>query len=179
MRTLRIGTLALLLGLLLPAATLEKLSLEDMIQKSTTIVRGRVAGSYAAPRGSIIYTHYTIQVSEQWKGSGATSPDVVVPGGASGGLRQAFPGAPKPILGQEYVFFLWAGPSGLTHIIGLSQGLLSLQRDQDGNLVARRAATAEVMLNSTGRIVRNEPFSMRLNDLKQRISSSLGTGGRR
>src|ERR1017187_5269571 len=49
----------------LPSATLERLSLDDMITRSTTIVRGNVTASWAAFTGSVIYTHYQIQVSEQ------------------------------------------------------------------------------------------------------------------
>ena len=47
----------------LPGATLERLSLDDMIARSTTIVRGKVTASWAAFTGSVIYTHYQVQVS--------------------------------------------------------------------------------------------------------------------
>ena len=55
----------------LDCATLERLSLDDMITRSTTIVRGKVTASWAAFTGSVIYTHYQIQVSEQFKGAAA------------------------------------------------------------------------------------------------------------
>ncbi|MGH8323719.1 MAG: hypothetical protein ACRETD_07990, partial [Steroidobacteraceae bacterium] len=51
--------------LLVRATTLQQLSLDDMIQKSTAIVRARVTGTYTAARGRIIYTHYTVQVTEE------------------------------------------------------------------------------------------------------------------
>ena len=60
----RIG-LVLALGLpALASATLEQLSLNDMVQKSTAIVRGTVAASHAEARGLISYTHYTIGVTD-------------------------------------------------------------------------------------------------------------------
>ena len=42
----------------LPCATLEQLTLDDMIAQSTAIVRGTVVDSWAALTGSVIYTHY-------------------------------------------------------------------------------------------------------------------------
>ncbi|MGH9665509.1 MAG: hypothetical protein ACRD9L_13880, partial [Bryobacteraceae bacterium] len=69
-------------------ATLERLSLDDMIVKSTAIVHARVTGSYAAASGRMIYTHYTIQVSESLKGKAAGAMDVAVPGGAAKGFQQ-------------------------------------------------------------------------------------------
>lgn len=172
--------MALLLGIFLPAATLQKLSLDDMIQKSTAIVRARVVSSYGAQYGATIYTHYRVQVSESWKGPGGTSLDVVVPGGSAGGLRQSFSGAPSLIANSEYVLFLWTSRSGLTHIIGLTQGLFSLTLDAGGQITALRAATTETMIDpANGRSVRDETLTFRLNDLRQRVSTSLASGGRK
>lgn len=165
-----------MLGMLLQAATLEKLGLEDMTQKSTAIVRGRVTGSYAAAQGPLIYTHYRIRVSERWKGPASASLDVVVPGGVADGLRQSFSGAPKLAAGHDYVLFLWTGPSGLTHIIGLSQGLFEVNSQSNGDLVVSRPASAEMMLDSGGRSVRDEAMTFRLLDLHRRVSSVAGEG---
>ena len=104
----------------LQSATLERLSLDDMIQKSTAIVRAKVTGSSAGFTGSIIYTHYQLQVSETYKGSAVT--DVAVPGGVAGNLRQIFAGSPTFNVGDESVFLLWTGKSGLTQVIGLTPG---------------------------------------------------------
>src|SRR5437764_5425043 len=65
----------------LQCATLERLSLYDMVAKSTSIVRAKVTGSYAAFNGPVIYTHYTIKTSEQLKGNAAA--EFVVPGGVA------------------------------------------------------------------------------------------------
>src|SRR5579872_7406985 len=110
-----------LFSLHLPAATLSRLSLDDMINQSTAIVHARVQSSSTALRGSIIYTYYQIQVLDTWKGQAAGS--VAVPGGAVNGSQQSFDGAPQLTEGKEYIIFLWTSPSGLTQIIGLTQGL--------------------------------------------------------
>ena len=74
------------------AATLQQLSLDQMTQSATAIVRARVTGSSASFTGSTIYTHYKLQISETWKG--APGPEVMIPGGTAGGYRQSFPGVP-------------------------------------------------------------------------------------
>lgn len=68
--------------------------MNDLIVKSTAIVHGKVTAVNAAFTNKIIYTHYTIQVSERFKGGNQTSIDLVVPGGTVGHLRQSFSGAP-------------------------------------------------------------------------------------
>ena len=93
-----------------------------MINQSTAIVRARVTGSYGATRGQIIYTFYQAQVTDRWKGSGQGTVEIALPGGTANGYRQSFPGTPQLTEGKEYVFFLWTSKSGLTQIIGLTQG---------------------------------------------------------
>ncbi len=178
-RGIKIGVLALLLGMLLQATTLEKLGLEGMAQQSTAIVRARVTGAYAAARGSLIYTHYQLQVVERWKGAEASVLDVVVPGGTANGQRQTFSGTPKLVAGREYLLFLWTGPSGRTHITGLSQGVFDLQSDAHGQTVASRAASAEVMFDSAGHPAHDDAITLQLNDLRHQVSRALAEGGRK
>ncbi len=161
----------LLVACLLPAATLEKLSLDDMVHKSTAIVHGRVQASSTsvrgiAGRGGIIYTHFAVQVLEQWKGAPLSRVDVAVPGGAVQGRQQSFPGAPALNLNSEYVLFLWTSPAGLTQIIGLSQGLMTLHADASGNLVLSRFASQERMVDASGATVSDRSFSMSLGDFR-------------
>jgi hypothetical protein len=170
------GVSVLILGVVLPAATLERLSLEEMSLKSSAIARVRVLDSYAAAYGSNIYTHYRVEVSERWKGPDQTELDVVVLGGVAGGVRQSFSGAPKLTAGREYLLFLWKSPSGLTHIIGFSQGVFDIQRGQTGETMAVRAAASEQMLDSSGRPVRDRAVNLKLSELRQRVSRSLAAG---
>ncbi len=167
--------LVLTFGLLpLRSATLERLSLNDMVQKATAIVRGTITGSRVTQQGPLIYTHYTIHVTERFKGPAASSVDIVVPGGTLNNLRQSFAGTPSFRTGDDYVFFLWTGPSGLTHIIGLTQGLFAMSGTSSGNPVATRAASQEVMLDpATGHQVKDRTLVMNLSDLRSLIAKSL------
>lgn len=170
------AVLASLLALPVCAATLERLTLDEMIAGSTAIVRGQIEQSYAASHGQVIYTHYRVRVSERWKGPELSQMDVVVPGGTSGGLRQTFSGAPTLTRGSEYILFLWQSRTGLTHVIGLSQGIFTLSKDINGDLTAYRPAVSGPMVNSMGRPVSAEAIRMPLNSLSNRIRQSLNQG---
>ncbi len=172
--------LVLTFGILpLQCATLERLSLDDMIAQSTSIVRGKVASSYAAYSGSVIYTHYSIQVFETLKGSAAGTVEVAVPGGTVGTLRQSFGGAPVLHAGDQYVFFLWTSKSGLTQVIGLTQGLFSVAQDGTTDPTTTRRASRERMIDpATGEPVNDKTLVMPLSQLRARIHSRLGSAAK-
>jgi hypothetical protein len=158
----------------LPGATLEQLTLDDMIAKSTAIVRGKVMDSWAAFTGSIIYTHYKVQVSENFKGPSQSSVEVVVPGGVVNNLSQSFSGSPTFNKGDEFVFFLWTSRAGLTQIMGLTQGLFAIAPGASTDPMATRAATHELMLDpKTAQPVKDAMLSMHLSDLRSLIASTL------
>jgi hypothetical protein len=163
----------------LQGATLERLSLDDMIGKSTAIVRGRVTGSHTAFSGNVIYTHYQLAVTERWKGSNSSTVDFVVPGGTVGSTRQSCPGAPELSTGKDYMLFLWtSSKSGLTYVVGFTQGLFELPTNATSDSLAVRQESRERMLEpKTGQAVRDQRIEMRLRDLSARITSSL-TGAR-
>jgi hypothetical protein len=161
----------------LGAATLSRLTLDDMINQSTAIVRVRISGSYAAARGPVIYTFYQAQVVDRWKGAPQASMDVAIPGGTANGLRQTFPGTPQLIEGKEYLLFLWTSKTGLTQIIGLTQGLFDIIQDANGAYTVSRGATSNSMLDPhTGLIVKDQSIQMQLSDLGIRIATTLGKG---
>ena len=155
-------------------ATLERLSLDEMITRSTAIVRAKVTGSYAAYSGRLIYTHYTVQVSERLKGGSLGSMDVAVPGGAVNGLRQTVDGAPEFQPGDEYVFFLWTGKSGLTQVMGLTQGLFAIPAGTSADPVATRTPGGDLMLaRGSGTPVRGETLALKVSALRSRIAATL------
>jgi hypothetical protein len=171
--------LALTLSIIAPtwATTLEQLTLDDMAQKSTAIVRARVTGSHAGRHGTDIYTYFQLQVIETWKSSGQTTTEVAVPGGAFDGIRQSVTGAPELKSGQEYVLFLWTSRSGLTQVIGLSQGLFKVSEEGSaggkGVAVAQRPAASELMINRSGLPVDDRAVSMPLQDLRSHVLQAL------
>jgi len=161
------------------ATTLERLSLDEMIVKSTAIIRGRVLSSQAISHNNLVYTHFKVQVLERWKGPNEAVADVAVPGGKAGKLRQSYAGAPELTEGGEYLLFLWTGRSGLTQVIGFSQGAMTLAKDGKGDLVVTRAASRELMLDPrTGQPVADAAVLMRLREMSDRIARTLARGAR-
>jgi hypothetical protein len=161
----------------LPASTLRRLSLTDMVQQSTMIVRGTLqAGPVAAFRGSLIYTHYQLSVTTAFKGTPGPTIDVAVPGGALNGVQQPVAGAPLLTPGQDCVFFLWTSKTGLTQVIGLSQGLFIVTKNAQGQVMVSRGATSETMLNSSGQIITDSSIQMPLAQLVTTIQGVLVGG---
>ena len=160
------------------ATTVTKASFDDLAAKSTSIVRGRVLGSYTATRGSLIYTYYKIQVLDRWKGPATPQVEVQVPGGSSNGLQQNVAGAPELTEGAQYVLFLWTGPSRATHLLGLSQGVLDVSTNAAGEVtVVRPASDAVVVDSATGLPSGPEPLQMKLSDFSNRVAAALKGGG--
>lgn len=176
----RLAILGLAVGCLtnLGASTLQRLSMKDMVLKSTMILEGKVQpGTSAALRGPIIYTHYQISVTTTYKGMpSGQSIDVAVPGGALNGLLQPVAGAPTLTAGQQYVFFLWTSKSGLTQVIGLSQGLFSVMTNAQGQVMVSRGAATAVVLDSSGNPVTDSGVQMPLAQLVSEIQSVLAGG---
>jgi len=158
----------------IPAAAtiLQQLTLDEMARKSTSIVHVTVTGSREVVRGADVFTLYKFETLETLK-SGSTTREVAVPGGVAEGIRQVVAGAPTLRAGQEYIFFLWTSRSGLTQLMGMSQGLFRVERTAAGDRQASRVAAGEQMVDAAGHAVREETLSMPLTDLRAKVAKAL------
>jgi len=153
-------------------ATLELLSLNDLISKSTTIVQAQVTGSSASYTGSVIYTHYQVSVLAQWKGPAQSAIDVMVPGGTAKGMRQTVPGVPQLATGRQYVLFLWKSSHARTYTLGFTQGVFNLLQGASGNLTAvQMPATETILAPGARQAVNSQPISMPLAQLIAAINA--------
>ena len=169
-----LGIVALLAGISTASATtLLRLSVAEMTDQATEIVRAKVTGCSSAFRGALIYTNCTLSVIERWKGPTQSTVSISIPGGTVGTRRQTFSGTPTLTPGEEQIFFLWTGRSGITQVMGLSQGLLSLEKAPNGTVYATRTPTSERMLDGAGRPVADEGVDVALEDLKSSVLSRL------
>lgn len=152
MRTLGLaGILALTTLLPSPATTLQRLSVDNLVDKSTGIVRATAKPLTSFQRSGMIYTVYRLEVRETLKGNPVATLEVAVPGGDYQGLHQAVSGSPIVRPGVEYVVFYWTGPSGTNYIVGLGQGLFEVHTDASGEVVLqRRAMSSEVFGAQSG-----------------------------
>ena len=168
--SIQVCTLIVSMCAVTPASgvTLQQLSLSQMTQSATAIVRARVTSSSASLTGKTIYTHYALEVSETWKG---TAPkEVLLPGGVAAGSRQSFPGVPTLQTGSEYVLYLWTSPTtGITHLVGLNQGIFNVTQQPDGTMQVGRARIGETMFNGAGQPVRDQAVRMPLAKMKSQV----------
>jgi hypothetical protein len=155
------------------ATTLLQMSMNDLILQSTSIVRARITGSRAAASGKDIYTYYQLNVSDILKQGAILPAEVAVPGGVYGNLRQIGIGSPKLTEGQEYVLFLWTGRSGMTQVIGLSQGMFTMTQDAAGATMLSRPAVSDQMLDKSGHAVNDVPVVMKWSDMRALIVKTL------
>lgn len=159
------------------ATTIRSASLDDLIQMSTSVVRGQVVGTSTSMRGSMVYTHYTVKVLDRWKGAATAQVDVQVPGGAYNGIQQNVAGSPQLALGAQYIFFLWTGPSGANLPLGLSQGVLDVASDAAGNLIVERQPIEALALNPNSvRPAGQDSLRMKLGDFSVRVAGALKGG---
>ena len=172
MRVIAIFVFLASVGIPAGATILQRLTLDEMAQKSTVIVHARVTGSTQMVQRGDVFTLYKFETLETLK-SGPKAREVAVPGGVAGGMQQVVAGAPTLRTGREYVLFLWTGRSGLTQLMGMSQGLFSVEKTSAGDSQASRAAAGEQMLDAAGHAVRDEPLTIPLSELKAKVSKAL------
>ena len=177
MRALAIFVCLVALWQTAEATTLQQLTLEEMAQKSTSIVRAKVTGSTGVRQGTDVFTVYQFKTLEILKRQNGTPPtEVAVPGGIAGGMRQVVAGAPVLRAGQEYILFLWTGRSGLAQVIGMSQGLFAVERTTAGDSIATRGMAGERMLDGAGHAARDEVLSMPWSELRVKVIQALRAG---
>jgi hypothetical protein len=155
------------------ATTLLKMSMNDLILQSTSIVRAKITGSRTAAAGKDIYTYYQLQVSETLKKGAVVPVEFAVPGGVYGNIRQIGIGSPVFNPGQEYVLFLWTSRSGMTQVIGLTQGMFNLTQDSSGATVLNRPVIADEMLDKSGKPVTDSPVTMKWSEMRDLIVKTL------
>lgn len=176
MKILLMGLAAL--ATTLTGTTLEKLTFEEMAAKSTQIVRGRIALSNVRQHGAIYYSHYSVQVTEQYKGPAAKMIDVVLPGGTIGRSQQTFSGVPVFQADTDLVLFLWTSKAGLTHIIGLSQGVFQVSKDGAGQTIFSRESIRDGLVNGqTGRPAADGGMRLTATEFSSRVRGGVAGVG--
>lgn len=161
----------------LNAATLERLTIEQMAQQATAVVRGRVGEARAARFGALVYTLHRFDAEERFKGAPIAGLEVAVLGGTYEGVNYSFAGTPDLKAGDEYVLFLWTGPSGRTQIVGLSQGVFRVVRSSDGAVVMRTDAKESVFAGEDGP-PRSQALEMTFDQLAASVRAALETNPR-
>ena len=153
------------------ATTVDLLTLDKLIQRSTRVVAGEVLAGQATWLGRLLVTRVRLRVDDCLKGvCPSREMDVHVLGGELDGLAMMVDGSPRFVEGEHVVVFLEASGGGTFRTVGMSQGKFvrtstasdaRLQRDLSGLLLQHDGVAAEH---------RTDPFhGLRFDDLRTRI----------
>ena len=126
--------LVLTVSTLAQATTVQRLSLEDMTKKASSIVVGKVKDSRAFWSGKLILTTTTIDVTETIKGQTSRSIQLTTVGGTVGDTTLQVSGMPAFQAGEDAVVFVERSGSFST-VVGLTQGKFVVDRGEVMNSV--------------------------------------------
>ena len=145
--------LALALPRSLDASVVIPATLDELAGEADVIVHARVARVDArqAPGTLRVERVVTLAVVRALKGSPGEALQLVLPGGTYGRYRTVMPGVPEVAEGEEAVLFLRPSPTGVTHLVGFSQGVMRVRIDPT---TGQRMVAAPVMAEGAGPVVR-------------------------
>jgi hypothetical protein len=115
------------------ATVVVSLGLVQLVQGADTIVAGRVvAVSPVHVEGRFTDSLITIEPEAVLKGDARSAVVFRVPGGDVGRYRTIVVGAPALRVGDDVVVFLAGSAPQIPHVVGFSQGVLPIMRDDRG-----------------------------------------------
>jgi hypothetical protein len=147
-RSIFAACLALLLALSVGATIVPRMSFEQIVGGSDTIVHGSVVKTWSAwgAEHRIIWTHYEIKVSESLKGTAGVRVVVSEPGGEVAGVAMQVAGVPQYSVGDEVVVFTTVTPIGLSRTSGWGQGKFQVVSGLSGAPPLVRSGVAGIRL---------------------------------
>ena len=112
--------------------TVEKFTLDDLVQKSGRIIVGKCISRESRwnDRNTLILTTARFVVSEPLKGSSDGFVDVVTVGGTLDGITQTVSGMPVFEPEEEVLLFLEPSKNGAWQPLGMSQGKFRILRNR-------------------------------------------------
>ena len=111
--------------------TLTRLDLDDLTEKSSAVVHGKIVSSRVEWNASrtMIFTVYTVVADQYMKSALGPVFELHEPGGAINGIRLSVPGVPAFSVGQEAVLFVWTDNRGKHQVTGFEQGSFPVRTD--------------------------------------------------
>jgi hypothetical protein len=138
------------------------MSMEQMAQVATLIVRGECTGTQSQWAGRNLYTLTTVSVTESFKGDPPVNLTIAVPGGIDSNRRfpiaMTYAGAPQFALGEEVIVFLDDTQSEIPNsyaVTGFSQGKFSVNQASNGEKVVMRDMTKATVPRGSGAFTGN------------------------
>jgi hypothetical protein len=137
--------------------TFARLSISQMSQRASAIVRAQCVASTVVEVSGEIWTLTTFDVQEIWRGAAPSRITVRLLGGTSGNLTSHVAGIPRFRPGEQVILFLspmkhFSGP-GEFSVVSWQQGTFRIQRD--------RGTGEELASQDTGGYFTFDPVSHR------------------
>jgi hypothetical protein len=165
------------------STTFIRMSIEQLAQQASLIVRARCTGSMVESRGGEIWTITFFEVTEMWKGQAPRVARVRLLGGRTTQFTSHVAGVPHFRVGEDVILFLDAQPGGEYSILTWQQGTFRVHR----NPAQAGDAQSETVSQDTGGYQSMRPTSATgtplldptltpgttLQDFHQRIQSVL------
>jgi len=123
------------------SSTVVALDVGALTERAERVVRAKVL-STESWRDGIVWTRVTLEVSEDWLGSGAARVEIVQPGGRVPGFGTLVFGVPSFAQGEDVVVFL-AGD----RVLGLAQGKFRISAEGEITRDLRQLSLARVGLH--------------------------------
>jgi hypothetical protein len=148
------------------ATTVHRLSFDDLVSKSQSIVSGRAIDTrtYRSADGKLILTSYTFEVEQTLKGGAASTVVITTIGGRVGNTILHVAGMPSFSVGENAVVFLERSGAYNT-VVGLTQGKFSVVNGEVANSISGLSFSD----NAPG-----QPLRMALDEFKHQIQLRLG-----
>ncbi|MGH9429044.1 MAG: hypothetical protein ACRD2L_22400 [Terriglobia bacterium] len=164
-----LSSLCLVLAGSLPvfSTTVEKFTLDDLVQKSGRIIVGKCMSRASRwnDRNTLILTTARFAVSEPLKGSNDGFVNVVTVGGTLDGITQTVSGMPVFEPEEEVLLFLEPSKNGHWQPLGMSQGKFRILRN--------RQTGEEEVVHSLSGLELYDPANRRLSQQEKPSRSPL------
>lgn len=130
---------AAMLATSVSATTLQKLSLDDVVASSATVVVGEAISARTERTDNGVFTHTTFRVNDAVVGAAGAEVVVTTLGGrfTSGKyqLSENWPGSPQFSGGDRVMLFLQESRVGDMEVVGFNQGVLRIVSTASGDAV--------------------------------------------
>jgi hypothetical protein len=183
---IRLQSVLLCLSLLVCCAdamgtTLEKLSIQRMVDLAQEIVRARCVSSSARWDHGEIWTFTTFAIVETWKGSASMEVTVRLLGGTMGPLTSNVSGAPRFRSGEEVILFLEPTKRGDLTVVSWEQGTfrIGLDRRSKAEVVTQDTAGFETFDPRTKLFEATGIHGLPLEDFRARVQAAVAESARR
>ncbi len=128
----RVGRIPVVVGLVgvvlfagsLSGSVVIRMDLEQLVEKSDSIVQGVVEAVYSQwdQERNLIFTYTSIRVDDPFKGERTRSLLIRQMGGRVGSLHMSVAGMPEFEAGSNVIVFLKDAGNGTFHVTGMNQG---------------------------------------------------------